>query len=76
VEDRRDQTMGWGKVAAKGVDVHEISGNHYSMMSRPNLETLVESLRACLEETEANGLHEPTPVNITEEPEVLPLISQ
>jgi thioesterase domain-containing protein len=76
VDDHRDQTMGWGKVAAKGVAVHEISGNHYSMMAQPNLETLAERLRAYLEEREANTLEEPTLINITEEREVLPLIFQ
>jgi hypothetical protein len=68
--------MGWGKVAAKGVAVHEISGNHYSMMAQPNLETLAERLRAYLEEREANTLEEPTLINVTEEREVLPLIFQ
>jgi thioesterase domain-containing protein/acyl carrier protein len=76
VDDHRDQTMGWGKVAAKGVAVHEISGNHYSMMAQPNLETLAERLRAYLEEREPNTLEEPTLINITEEREVLPLIFQ
>jgi thioesterase domain-containing protein/acyl carrier protein len=76
LDDRRDQTMGWGKVAGKGVEVHEISGNHYSMMARPNLDPLAERLKACLEERDANTLDEPTPVNISEEREVLPLIFQ
>jgi hypothetical protein len=42
------------------------------MMSRPNLETLVESLRAVSKRQKQMGCMEPTPVNITEEPSFAP----
>ncbi|WP_224245440.1 type I polyketide synthase [Hyalangium gracile] len=45
----REQTMGWGKLAAGGVDVHEIPGDHLSLLKPPYVEVLAARLAACVE---------------------------
>jgi amino acid adenylation domain-containing protein len=43
-----DPTLGWATVAAGGVEVHAVPGYHHSILQGPNLETLAETLRACI----------------------------
>jgi thioesterase domain-containing protein/acyl carrier protein len=42
--------MGWGRLAAGGVDIRLIPGAHYSILNRPYVEGLAAELRACLEQ--------------------------
>ena len=51
-----DLLDGWRTLAAGGVDVHEISGNHINIINEPHVSELADELRACLdhlEETQA-----------------------
>ncbi|HKS11281.1 MAG TPA: thioesterase domain-containing protein, partial [Pyrinomonadaceae bacterium] len=41
---------GWGRLATEGVDVHQIPGNHFSILHEPNVQVLGEQLRQCIEE--------------------------
>ena len=43
-----DPTMGWGALAAGGVEVIEISGSHLSIMQEPRVQRLAERLSLCL----------------------------
>ena len=43
-----DPTLGWGRVAAGGVDVHELSGGHISIFREPHVRSLAEKLTVCL----------------------------
>jgi amino acid adenylation domain-containing protein len=43
-----DLEMGWGELAAQGVEVHELPGHHFSMLRPPNVSILAETLRGCL----------------------------
>ncbi|HEY0510454.1 MAG TPA: amino acid adenylation domain-containing protein [Thermoanaerobaculia bacterium] len=47
--DLRDPTRGWSKLAAGGVELHTVSGDHYSMVREPHVRTLAERIAACLE---------------------------
>jgi thioesterase domain-containing protein len=47
-----DPTLGWGDLAEQGVEVHEISGSHITMLQRPHVEALAAELRACLDRDE------------------------
>jgi thioesterase domain-containing protein len=49
-----DPQMGWEQIAAKGVEMHLIPGDHLSMMNEPNVITLATQLRKCIVETRAN----------------------
>jgi thioesterase domain-containing protein len=44
-----DPQLGWGRIVAGGVDVHEVPGEHVSIFSEPNVRSLAEKLTACLE---------------------------
>jgi amino acid adenylation domain-containing protein/non-ribosomal peptide synthase protein (TIGR01720 family)/FkbM family methyltransferase len=44
-----DPTLGWGAVAAEGVEVHSVPGNHQTILEAPHVETLAGILRACIE---------------------------
>ena len=39
---------GWGALAAGGVDVHEVPGNHFTMIREPHVQVLAECLRNCI----------------------------
>jgi len=45
---RRESTMGWGKLAAGGVEVHEITGNHLSLLKPPHVQAFASKLAHCL----------------------------
>jgi thioesterase domain-containing protein len=44
----QDPTMGWGELAAGGVQVVEVTGNHQTMMKRPHVEILALNIKTCL----------------------------
>ncbi|HVB55147.1 MAG TPA: amino acid adenylation domain-containing protein [Candidatus Acidoferrales bacterium] len=48
-----DPTLGWREWAAGGVDVHVVPGNHATMVYKPHVEVLAETLRACLDQVQA-----------------------
>ncbi len=40
-----DPTFGWRTLAAQGVEVHEVPGDHYSMVREPHVRVLAERIR-------------------------------
>jgi amino acid adenylation domain-containing protein len=44
-----DNTSGWEDVTGDPIEVHLIPGNHYTMVSRPNVQVLAEKLGLCLD---------------------------
>ena len=45
----RDKELGWGKLAAGGVDLHYVPGKHgASVLREPHVRVLAEELRQCL----------------------------
>jgi len=48
-----DPTLGWSEWAAGGVDVHVVPGNHATMVYKPHVEVLAETLRVCLDQARA-----------------------
>ncbi len=47
-----DPTLGWGAVAAGGVEVHTVPGNHQTIIEAPHVETLAEILETCIARAE------------------------
>jgi thioesterase domain-containing protein len=43
-----DEFLGWRDVTQGTLDVHEVPGDHYTMMNPPNVAVLAEKLRAYL----------------------------
>jgi thioesterase domain-containing protein len=42
-------TLGWSDWADDGVEVHEVPGNHASMVYEPHVEILAKKLTACID---------------------------
>jgi amino acid adenylation domain-containing protein/non-ribosomal peptide synthase protein (TIGR01720 family) len=59
-EVQRDPALGWGPLAAGGVEVHEVPGNHFNLTQPPHVAALAERLRDCLEHR-AEDVRCPTP---------------
>jgi thioesterase domain-containing protein len=49
-----DPTLGWATLATGGVDAHTVPGSHYTMVQEPNIRTLAESLKACINGAEGS----------------------
>jgi thioesterase domain-containing protein len=47
--DGDDELLGWGGLAAGGIEIQEVTGNHLDMLSEPNVRMLAEKLRTCLD---------------------------
>jgi len=45
----QEPDLGWGRLAAGGVEIHEVPGDHNSMLHDPHVQTLAERLMACLD---------------------------
>jgi amino acid adenylation domain-containing protein len=45
-----ERDMGWGELAAGGVDIRHVPGDHLTMIHEPHVEILAGKLRACLDE--------------------------
>jgi len=56
----RDPTLGWGEIAAGGVEVHQVPGDHYSMLREPHVHALAGELRARLQAAVAGASRAPS----------------
>ncbi|WNN88257.1 alpha/beta fold hydrolase [Gloeocapsopsis dulcis] len=46
----RDPEHGWAKLAAGGLEIHDVPGNHMAIFTEPYVGSLAEKLKACLEQ--------------------------
>ena len=53
-ETSSDPTLGWSEWATGGADVHVVPGNHATMVYKPHVAVLAETLRACLDQVRAS----------------------
>ncbi len=53
-----DRELGWGPLAAKGVEVREIPGTHREIMAEPSVSFLAGEVRACLTERHDRHFHD------------------
>ena len=44
-----DPALGWRQVATGGVEMFEVPGDHKHVLLQPNVSTVAEQLRSCLE---------------------------
>ena len=51
-----DQTLGWGTIAAGGVDVEFVPGDHVSMFKKPHVASLAYRLQSELQKAESHAL--------------------
>ncbi len=50
----QDSTLGWSKLATGGVEVHQVPGNHLTLLRKPHVQVLAKQLRECLEKVQLN----------------------
>lgn len=50
-----DSQFGWGELAAGGLEVHHVPGNHLGILKEPDVRVLAEKLQECLERVQADG---------------------
>jgi thioesterase domain-containing protein len=43
-----NQSSSWGKLAAGGIEVHQIQGNHYTIVQEPQVQVLAKRLGVCM----------------------------
>lgn len=46
---KQDSTLGWNELAAGGVEVHQVPGNHLTMLRKPHVQILAKQLQECVE---------------------------
>jgi thioesterase domain-containing protein len=44
-----DPEQGWGRLAQGGVEIHEVDGDHLSMLREPDVQSVAHELKECLE---------------------------
>ncbi|MCP3142127.1 non-ribosomal peptide synthase/polyketide synthase [Pyxidicoccus sp. QH1ED-7-1] len=49
------QDRGWSALASSGLRLHQVPGNHYTLLRPPHVETLARTLRECLDAVSASG---------------------
>ncbi|HSE87958.1 MAG TPA: non-ribosomal peptide synthetase [Candidatus Binatia bacterium] len=64
-----DEFLGWRDITQGRLEVHEIPGDHYSMLNSPNVELLAQKLRTYLPRPLD---HEPAIHSIEETPDIFP----
>jgi non-ribosomal peptide synthetase component F/thioesterase domain-containing protein len=47
-----DPTLGWGNLAVGGLAIHDIPGNHLSILQKPNVSVLASKLKVCIQEVQ------------------------
>jgi aspartate racemase len=45
-----DPELGWGELAAGGIEIHEVPNDHLGMLREPGVQILAEKLKACLDQ--------------------------
>ncbi len=64
-----DPSLGWACVARQGVDVHEVPGDHMTILDEPRVATLADRLRACIDFAQMAS-SKPLPVPSPQDPEL------
>jgi thioesterase domain-containing protein len=44
--------LGWGKLAAGGVEIHDIPSDHLGILKEPHVQVLGKKLRECLDKAQ------------------------
>jgi aspartate racemase len=52
---KHDGRKGWGELAAGGLEVIEVPGDHNTMISETHIGTLAEKLGECLQKAQASS---------------------
>src|ERR1019366_4296314 len=72
--DGDDELLGWAGMAAGGIEIQDVTGNHLDMLSEPNVRMLSEKLRACLDRAQEPHETHPVGVDLAALPEARPIL--
>jgi amino acid adenylation domain-containing protein len=50
-----DPALGWSEIAVNGVEVHQVSGQHTSLLKEPSVTQIAQELADCLRRAQANA---------------------
>jgi thioesterase domain-containing protein/acyl carrier protein len=53
-QDSNDTDLGWSRLSNQPVEVHSLSGNHFTLLAAPHVQAFAEQLEACLNHAAAN----------------------
>lgn len=53
--DYSDSQWGWGPLAMGGLEVHQVPGDHLSILKEPNVKILADKLKVCLGDAQADA---------------------
>lgn len=56
VSSYHDSLLGWGELAAGGLEIHEVPSTHLGMLQEPHVQVLAEKLKACIDRVKADDL--------------------
>ncbi|MBD1808186.1 amino acid adenylation domain-containing protein [Microcoleus sp. FACHB-SPT15] len=52
----KDSTLGWSQLAKGKVEVHQVPGNHLTMLKKPHVQVLAEQLKICINKAQAEAI--------------------
>ncbi|BAZ34002.1 amino acid adenylation (plasmid) [Cylindrospermum sp. NIES-4074] len=55
-ETPNEYHLGWQDLATGGLEIHEVPGDHRTIIAEPNIRILAENLNSCIEQTQAETL--------------------
>jgi len=58
-----DPQLGWGKLAAGGLECHEVPGTHLGMLQEPHVQVLAKKLRDSIDRVQADDLYQIRSIN-------------
>jgi thioesterase domain-containing protein len=51
--DDQFQTLGWNKLSAKEIEVHQLPGHHFDILQKPHVQVLASRLQTCIDRVQA-----------------------
>lgn len=52
----QEPTLGWSLLVKGGLEIHDVPGDHLSMLQEPNISVLAERLKACIQQSAAKTI--------------------
>jgi thioesterase domain-containing protein len=53
-QDSKATDLGWSRLSNRPVEIHGLSGNHFTLLAAPHVQAFAEQLEACLNHAAAN----------------------
>ena len=57
-----DHDLGWSELAPRGLELHDVPGDTFSMLEEPHIQVLAEKLRDCIDRVQGDDLADIPPL--------------